>query len=105
MGEMVFWTIIRAAVTIPGLWILKGQIDFQLWIMISVAAIYVLIFHPAMVSYRWFEQHNKKVIESTLCSSCKHFDRSAVLCIKYDKHPTENYVPCDGVDWEPNNNY
>jgi len=101
MGEVVFWTIIRAAVTIPGLWILKAQIDFQLWVLISVAAIYVLIVHPAMMSYRWFEQHNKKVIESTLCSSCKHFDRSAVLCIKYDKHPTENYVPCDGVDWEP----
>ena len=101
MGEVVFWTIIRAAVTIPGLWILKGQIDFQLWILISVAAIYVLIIHPAMVSYRWFEQHNKKVIESTLCSSCKNFNRSAVLCIKYDKHPTENYVPCDGVEWEP----
>jgi len=45
---------------------------------------------------------NKKVIDSSLCSSCKNFDRSAVLCIKYDKHPTENYVPCDGVDWEPN---
>jgi fatty acid desaturase len=101
MGEVVFWTIIRAAVTIPGLWILKSQIDFQLWILISLAAVYVLIIHPAMVSYRWFEEHNKKVIESTLCSSCKHFDRSAVLCIKYDKHPTENYVPCDGVDWEP----
>jgi fatty acid desaturase len=101
MGEVVFWTIIRAAVTIPGLWILKSQIDFQLWLLISVAAVYVLIVHPAMVSYRWFEEHNKKVIESTLCSSCKHFDRSAVLCIKYDKHPTENYVPCDGVDWEP----
>lgn len=102
MGEVVFWTIIRAAVTIPGLWILKSQIDFQLWLIISVAAIYVLIIHPTMVSLRWFEEHNKKVIESTLCSSCKHFDRSAVLCIKYDKHPTENYVPCEGIDWEPN---
>jgi fatty acid desaturase len=101
MGEVVFWTIIRAAVTITGLWILRGQIDLQLWVLISVAAIYVLIIHPAMVSYRWFEQHNKKVIESTLCSSCKNFDQSAVLCIKYDKHPTENYIPCDGVEWEP----
>ena len=101
MGEVVFWTIIRAAITIAGLWILKAQIDFQLWLLISLAAVYVLIIHPAMVSYRWFEEHNKKVIESTLCSSCKHFDPSAVLCTKYDKHPTENYVPCDGVDWEP----
>ena len=101
MGEVVFWTIIRAAITIIGLWIIKSEVDFQLWWMISVAAIYVLIIHPAMVSYRWFEQRNKKVIESTLCSSCKNFDRSAVLCIKYDKHPTEDYVPCDGVEWEP----
>jgi hypothetical protein len=101
MGEVVFWTIIRAAITIIGLWIIKSQVDFQLWWMISAAAVYVLVIHPAMVSYRWFEQRNKNVIESTLCSSCKYFDRSAVLCIKFDKHPTENYIPCDGVDWEP----
>ena len=102
MGEIVFWTIIRTAVTILGLWIIKSQIDTELWLLISVAAVYVLIIHPAVAAYRWFEEKNKKVIDSSLCSSCKNFDRSAVLCIKYDKHPTENYVPCDGVDWEPN---
>ncbi|MBE0573157.1 MAG: hypothetical protein IH618_16560 [Ignavibacteriaceae bacterium] len=101
MGAIVFWTIIRTAITIPVLWILRSHMDAQLWWMVSIAAIYVLIIHPAMVSHRWFEKHNKKVIESSLCSSCKNFDRSAVLCIKYDKHPTENYVPCDGVEWEP----
>jgi hypothetical protein len=101
LGEIVFWTIIRTAITIPGLWILKSHIDFQIWWMISVAAIYVLIIHPAIVSYRWFEERNKKVIDSTLCSSCKSFDPSAVLCMKYDKHPTENYIPCDGIEWEP----
>lgn len=102
MGEIVFWTIIRTAVTIPGLWILKSQVDSQLWYLISLAAIYVLIIHPAIQSYRWFEQRNKKIIHTTLCSSCRHFDPSAILCMKYDKHPTENYIPCDGVDWEPN---
>jgi hypothetical protein len=101
MGEIVFWTIIRTAIAIPCLWILKAHTDFQLWLLISFAAIYVLIIHPAMTGYRWFEERNKKVISSSLCSSCKHFDASAVLCMKYDKHPTEDYVPCDGVDWEP----
>jgi len=24
-----------------------------------------------------------------------------VLCMKYDKHPTENYIPCEGEEWEP----
>lgn len=101
MGEIVFWAIIRTAFTILFLWIIKSHIDFQLWIMISVAAVYVFIIHPTMVSYKWFEERNKNVISSTLCSSCKHFDRSAVLCLKYDKHPTEDFVPCEGEDWEP----
>ena len=101
MGEIVFWTIIRTAITIPGLWVLKPHIDSQLWWMIGIAAVYVLIVHPAIQSYSWFEQRNKKVIDSTLCSSCKHFDPSAVLCMKYDKHPTEDFVPCEGEDWEP----
>lgn len=101
MGEVVFWTIIRSAITIAGLWIIKSEVDSQLWWLIGVAAVYVLVIHPAIVNYRWFERRNKNVIDSSLCSSCKSFDRSAVLCIKYDKHPTEDYVPCDGVDWEP----
>jgi len=101
LGEIVFWTMVRIAVTIPGLWILKYHVDTQLWYLISIAALYVLIVHPAVQSYRWFEQRNKVVITSSLCSSCKHFDASAVLCMKYDKHPTENYIPCEGNDWEP----
>ncbi len=77
MGEVVFWTIIRAAVTIIGLWIIRSQVDSQLWWFIAIAALYVLVIHPAIVSYRWFETRNKKVLESTLCSSCKSFDPSA----------------------------
>jgi len=21
--------------------------------------------------------------------------------MKHDEHPTENYLPCDGIDWSP----
>ncbi len=64
MGEIVFWTLVRTAITIPGLWIIKSEIDFNLWLLICLAAIYVIIFHPALVSYRWFEEKNKNVISS-----------------------------------------
>ncbi len=101
MGVIVFWAIIRTAILIPILWILQSYIPFQYWWIISLAAIYGLIIHPAIVHYKLFEEKNKEVLESTLCSSCKHFDKSAVLCMKYDKHPTVNYLPCDGVDLEP----
>jgi len=31
-----------------------------------------------------------------------HFDKSAVLCMKHDTHPTQEFLPCEGLDWEPN---
>ena len=101
MGEIVFWTILRTAVTIAGIWILRSYIDFQLWWIMSFMAIYGIIIHPAVIHYKLFEEKNKEIIESTLCSACKHFDKTAVICMKYDKHPTMEFLPCQGLDWEP----
>jgi len=101
MGEIVFWTIIRIAVVIPLLWIIGSYISQQLWWFISIATIYVAILHPAVIHYKLFKSKNKEVLESTLCSSCVHFDETAVLCMLHDKHPTKNFLPCEGVDWEP----
>lgn len=101
MGAVVFWTIIRTAILIPILWFLKGIMDYQLWWLVSFSSVYGIIVHPAMIHYRLFEEKNKDIIESTLCSSCKYFDETAVLCLKYDEHPDMNYLPCEGVDWEP----
>lgn len=101
MGDIVFWTIIRTAVVIPSVWVLKSYIDEKLWWIVSIAAIYLIIIHPAVLAFKKFEKKSKSVLDSTLCASCKHFDPSAVLCMKYDKHPTEDYIPCDGIDWEP----
>lgn len=101
MGEIVFWTILRTAVTIAGIWILRSYIDFQLWWIMSLMAIYGIIIHPAVIHYKLFEEKNKEIIENTLCSNCKHFDKSAVLCMKYDKHPSKTELPCEGKDWEP----
>ena len=101
MGVIVYWTIIRTAIVIVALWLLKSQIDEQLWYIITVAISYTVVIHPAISGFRKFEEKNKNVIESTICTSCKHFDKSAVLCMKHDKHPTENYLPCDGIHWEP----
>ena len=101
MGDIVFWTIMRTAVVIPAMWILRGYIDFELWWAICLMSIYGVIIHPTLIHYKLFEEKNKDIIESTLCSSCKHFDKTAVLCMKYDKHPTMESLPCEGVDWEP----
>lgn len=64
-------------------------------------AFYGVIIHPALIHYRLFNERNREIIEDTLCSSCEHFDKSAILCLKHDKHPTIDFVPCDGIDWLP----
>ncbi len=101
MGEIIFWTMIRITIVIPILWVAEGYINYELWWLISIMILYGVIIHPAIIHYRLFEEKNKDIIESTLCSTCLHFDKSAVLCMKYDKHPTKEYLPCDGIDWEP----
>lgn len=101
MGEIVFWTLIRFALSIPVLWVIKGYFDFSFWILIVFFLLYGFVLHPAILSYRKFEEKNKTMINNSLCSSCRNFDKSAILCVKHDEHPDENYIPCDGVDWEP----
>lgn len=101
MGEIVFWTLVRIVVILPVLWISTRYFDPLYWFIISFLGIVFFIFYPTYASYKKFIEKNKSVISETLCSSCKHFDETAVLCMKYDKHPTENFIPCEGSDWEP----
>ncbi|MGB5847862.1 MAG: hypothetical protein WBH40_05200 [Ignavibacteriaceae bacterium] len=101
MGEIVFWTIIRTAITIAAVWILRAHIDDQLWYIIIIASAYLIIIHPTVIGLKKFDVKSKTILDSTICAKCVHFDPSAVLCIKHDKHPTEDYIPCDGNHWEP----
>jgi len=101
LGEIVYKTIIRLALTILIVWFSKDFFDQKFFWIISVLAIFLFVFHPTYLSYKKFIDENKNVISNTLCSTCKHFDQSAIICMKYDKHPTENFIPCEGTDWEP----
>lgn len=101
MGGIIFWAIIRTAFLIPALWFLSGHMEYRYWWWLGIFSVYGVIIHPAMIQYRIFLQENKEVITDTLCSSCKHFDETAVICLVEDEHPTRDYIPCEGVSWEP----
>jgi glucan phosphoethanolaminetransferase (alkaline phosphatase superfamily) len=103
MGEIIFWGILRTAIIIPLLWIAEPYIAYSTWWFASIALLYAVILHPAIIQYRLFIEKNKRVLESSLCSSCRYFDRSAILCLSHDEHPTSAFLPCDGFDWEPKN--
>lgn len=100
MGHIVYWTLIRIVFLIPALWYILDLLNYKYWLIWSFLAIYLVVIHPAYIQYKKFFLANKEIIEETLCSSCKHFDESAVLCMKYDKHPTKEEIPCGGIHWE-----
>lgn len=101
MGQIVYWTILRAAILIPLLWLIFDHVDEKFWWVILIMSVYGIIIHPIVVKYKAFVETNKEIIENSLCSNCRHFDKSAVVCMKYDKHPTIDNIPCDGIAWEP----
>lgn len=101
MGEIVYKTLVRFMLILLALWFSKNLFGEKFFWIISILAIYLFVFYPTYSAYKKFVDENKTVITNSLCSSCLHFNESAVLCIKYDKHPTENFIPCEGTDWEP----
>ncbi len=103
MGHIIFWALMRLAISIIGLWVLYYYIDYGTWWVLGIVSIYVVVIHPALIQYDLFREKSKSVIDSSLCSSCRYFEETAVLCTKLDEHPTEKYLPCNGELWEPKN--
>lgn len=101
MGEIIYWLLIRMAVVILALWYISENFYFKFFWTFGFIIIYLAVFHPAYVKYKKFIHKNKPILEDTLCSKCKHFDETAVLCMKHDKHPDENFIPCEGEHWDP----
>ncbi|MFZ1292141.1 MAG: hypothetical protein WAR79_18750 [Melioribacteraceae bacterium] len=102
MGAIIYWGIIRTAILLPFLWLVLDFIDYRFWWAIVSISVYAIIIHPAVIQYNIFKEKNEQIITNTLCSSCKHFDETAILCLKLDEHPTEKKIPCEGSAWEPN---
>lgn len=103
MGEIVWYSIIRIGLTIILLWLTFDYWEGKYYALIGFLTIFFFVIYPTIRAYRKFIEKNRPVIENSLCTSCRHFDPTAVLCMKYDKHPNENFLPCEGNDWEPNN--
>ena len=101
MGGIIYWGLLRTVVVIILLWFSYDYFDYNFFWIIFSLVVYLIIIHPIVSEYKKFIQKNKNVVTNSLCSQCKHFNESAVLCMKYDEHPADNYTPCDGIDWEP----
>ena len=101
MGGIVYWGLLRTAIVIIILWFSYDYFNYNFFWIIFGLVVYMVLIHPIISEYKQFIKKNKNVIDNSLCSQCKHFNETAVLCMKYDEHPTDEFTPCNGIDWEP----
>lgn len=104
VGSIVTWAIFRAAAVI-GIMLLVSEyvrwLDYGTWWGATLLLFYAVVLHPMQIQYRIYKDETKNVMEGTLCSTCRYFEPTGVMCSKLDEHVSEDHIPCDGELWEP----
>jgi len=104
IGSIVSWAIFRAAAVI-GISLLISEYlpwldPFTQW-GVTLLILYGVVLHPMQIQYRIYREETKNVMEGTLCSTCKYFEPTGVMCSRLDEHVSEEDIPCEGELWEP----
>lgn len=104
VGSIVTWAIFRAAAVI-GIMMLVSEyvrwLDYGTWWGATLLLLYAVVLHPMQIQYRIYKDETKNVMEGTLCSTCRYFEPTGVMCSKLDEHVSEDHIPCNGELWEP----
>lgn len=102
-GAIVWGVIMRSALIITLMLLLNEQLHLRNYWYFSLFTLWIFVAYPAYRQYRRFNERMDSFEEETLCGTCIHFDRGGQLCKIYDEHVSKNYIPCDGMDWQPKN--
>ncbi|MCB2205704.1 hypothetical protein KQI65_13245 [bacterium] len=105
IGSIVSWAIFRAAIVIVVSYFIIENVHWlrleSWWWIVIVFLLYAVVLHPMQVQYRIYREETASVMEGTLCSTCRYFEPTGVLCSKLDEHVSADHIPCEGELWEP----
>lgn len=100
-GAIILGSLLRTFLILTiSFFIIKKYFLYD-YILLLIFIIWFFVAMPAYQAYQNFNKDMEDFSESTLCGTCKYFDKSAQLCKIYDEHPTKDYIPCEGSSWEP----
>jgi hypothetical protein len=102
-GSIVWMAMLRLTIVIFVAWYLKDHFTsyYSEWWMATVGAIYGIAIYPAQIQYHYFKRTSRRLVEQTLCSSCRYFNPDGLHCTRLDEHISEDHLPCEGEGWEP----
>jgi len=102
MGSIISWGILRFAVVLVAMWLLRDAIaEYGDWWMLFFFAIGAVVLFPAQLQYYRHREEVTEINKDSLCTSCKHYNADEALCTSLDEHVTLAVVPCEGFMWEP----
>ena len=101
MGSIVWGMILRSSLIfiISFTFVEFAQMREHIWI-----ALFLLWFgalYPGWKQIQVFNRKNRELLEDTLCGSCRNYEPDSQLCRIMDEHITRDYIPCEGLNWEP----
>lgn len=101
LGSIVLGALLRLLIIIGLVSFITGNYYFNHYQLFSLVLIWFFVAWPVYTNYAEYSRRSKEFVDNTLCGSCSYFEKSAQLCKIYDEHPTNDYIPCDGDNWEP----
>lgn len=101
IGSIVWGVLLRTIIVILLITILLESLTLRQYWWFMLFGIWIFAVYPAWKQWSLYHEKVEKFKENTLCGSCKYFDSTGRLCKIYDEHVSVNYIPCDGLNWEP----
>lgn len=103
VGSIVWGILLRSFLLVIIISLLLESMTMRQYWWFMLFAIWIFAAYPGWIQYKNFAERMKKFKNDTLCGSCRYFDENSQLCKIYDEHVSTNYLPCDGLNWEPAN--
>ncbi len=100
-GSIIWGMILRTAIIVVISFFVVSRYPSSNAVWMLLFALWLIAIYPGWQQFQNFKRKMDKFEEETLCGSCRHFDSSSQLCTIYDEHPTKDYIPCEGLNWEP----
>jgi hypothetical protein len=100
VGTIVFRALVKLLILMLITWFVLETYKLQYYWLVPLALVYFIVVLPAYHQYQRFYAESKEATSDLICSKCKHFDSTGVLCTLYDEHVSKKHIPCDGDAWE-----
>ena len=105
IGSIIWGILLRSSIIIfiavMVAMMLYKRVMVNWWFIFFLMWVFVVF--PAVRQYRKFDDRIDELSDSTMCGSCKYFEKDSQLCRIYDEHISMDYLPCGGESWEPKN--